>query len=221
MEITIKDQLNGFGLFFLSQIFRVSCRFQINGLENFHKAFESKKPLITPTWHGNQMIAITFVQKYSDISSFVTLMPDDWRGASLKVFADYLGAQPFPMNLYGDTTMDQGRQLAKIVRLLKGGKNLAIAPDGPDGPSYIIKPGLTYFAKKTNALILPLGGYCRNGYVMQRWDQYVLPYPFSRISVQIGEPYEVPKDVNDLAEIDEYLTDQLNHVAMQAAANYY
>jgi lysophospholipid acyltransferase (LPLAT)-like uncharacterized protein len=102
-----------------------------------------------------------------------------------------------------------------------GGYHLYIAPDGPEGPAYTAKPGFTYTAQKANAIILPVGAYCRNGYVIPRWDQYVLPYPFSRISVHFGEPCEIPKDVKDLSETEQGLTDQLHRATMQAAANFY
>ena len=164
---------------------------------------------------------IPFALRYVDVNKFVCLMPDDWRGASLLVFANYLGATPFVMNLYGDTTMSQGRQLVKLVRLVMEGNHLFIAPDGPHGPAYKAKPGFTYTAQKAKAIILPVGPYCRNAYVVPRWDQYVVPYPFSRVSIHIGKPYEIPEDVKDLSEVEEYLTDQLHRVTMQAAANYY
>ena len=117
--------------------------------------------------------------------------------------------------------MSQGRQLVKLVRLVMDGNHLLIAPDGPGGPAYKAKPGFTYTAQKAKAIILPVGSYCRNAYVVPRWDQYVVPYPFSRVSIHIGKPYEIPEDVKDLSEVEEYLTDQLHRVTMQAAANYY
>jgi lysophospholipid acyltransferase (LPLAT)-like uncharacterized protein len=102
-----------------------------------------------------------------------------------------------------------------------GGNHLFIAPDGPDGPAYKAKPGFTYAAQKANAIILPIGSYCRHAYIIPRWDQYVVPFPFSRISVYIGEPYLIPEDVKDLSETEECVTDQLHRATMQAAADYY
>jgi lysophospholipid acyltransferase (LPLAT)-like uncharacterized protein len=148
-------------------------------------------------------------------------MPDDWRGAALKVFTDHLGAQPVPMNLHGDSSMSQGRELVKVVRKVKEGNHLYYTPDGPEGPSYKIKPGLTFIAQKTKAIILPVGGYCRNGFVVPRWDRYVMPYPFSRVSVHVGEPYEIPIEEKDLEAENEKLTNLLHRVTLQAAADYY
>jgi lysophospholipid acyltransferase (LPLAT)-like uncharacterized protein len=101
------------------------------------------------------------------------------------------------------------------------GKHLYINPDGPDGPSHVIKPGLTYIAKKADAIILPAGGYTRRAYVVPRWDRYVVPYPYNRISVCVGEPITIPPETNDFSELEQHLTNVLNRVTMQAAANYY
>ena len=221
MKTNARDRLFGRVLYLLTRMVQRTCRFQVSGMEGFKEAINSGRSLVFPAWHGQQTMFISFGIKFIEPSKFVCLMPDDWRGASLFAYANYLGATPFAMNLDGDTTMSQGRQLVKLVRLVMGEKNLFIAPDGPHGPAYKAKPGFTYTAQKAKAIILPVGCYCRNAYVVPRWDQFVIPYPYSRISIDIGEPYEIPEDVKDLSEIEEYLTSQLNKVTMQAAANYY
>ena len=136
------------------------------------------------------------------------------------VFAQQLGAIPHPMKLDGDSTIGQGRELVKLVRHVVGGKFLFINPDGPDGPSQVIKPGITYIAKKSKAVILPIGTYARHAYIVPRWDRYMVPFPFSRISLHIDTPFHVSPD-GDLNEANQELTTALNRVTLQAAANYY
>jgi lysophospholipid acyltransferase (LPLAT)-like uncharacterized protein len=221
MKITKKDQINGTGIYYIFKWVQKTCRFLVSGLDRFKNALESGRSVAITSWHGLTMMVVPFFFQNADTRKFVTPIPDDDRGASLNVFIKHLGAHPFPMNLHGDTTLSQGRQLVKIVRFLLDGKHLYIHPDGPAGPAYVIKPGLSYIAQKTKALIFPIGAYCRNAFVVPRWDRYTVPYPFSRVSIHIGEPYEVPAGTKDLKEIDQYLTDQFNRVTMQAAANYY
>jgi lysophospholipid acyltransferase (LPLAT)-like uncharacterized protein len=119
--------------------------------------------------------------------------------------------------------MAAARQLAQLVRLVKEGKNCYITPDGPDGPAYVVKPGVAYIARKTGAAVLPVGAYTRYGYHLNRWDQYMVPRPFSRISLVVGAPVEAPPadSRNNLAVITGPLTVALHRVTAQAAANYY
>ncbi|MCB8966253.1 MAG: hypothetical protein H6660_05100 [Ardenticatenaceae bacterium] len=216
----LRYQLNGTALYSLAQIVRRHGRFQVNGIENLQRAQASGRPLILSAWHGMTMMLVGLLADQFDTSKIVLLMPDDWRGESLKVFAKKMGARPFPMNLEATATMATARRLTELVREVKAGNHCYITPDGPDGPAYNIKPGVAFIAQKANGLILPLGAYARHGYRLNRWDRYVLPFPFSRVSIQAGAPLEVPKKV-ELTAVTDRLTDILHRVTTQAAANYY
>ena len=217
----IISQINGTGLYLLSALTYRTCRFQISGIENFEAALDNDKPIIITSWHGMTMMVAAFIRKKYDMSSFLGLTPDDWRGKTLVVFAKLLGAEPYPMNLDGDSSLKMGRELIRFIRKISAGKNLVLHPDGPAGPAYVVKPGLSFIAKKTGATIVPMGTYCRYAYRVPRWDTYVLPFPFSRIAIHIGKPITVSKNTKDLAETNQHITDILHRVAAQAAANYY
>lgn len=215
-----QDNLGGTALYSLARLIKRFSRFQVEGLDHLQAAQERQRPLIFAAWHGMTMMLVGFFGREYDLSRIVLILPDDWRGGTLTVFANKLGVTPFPMNLHGDASMATARQLANLVRQVKAGRDAYITPDGPEGPSYVIKPGITYIAQKANATILPVGAYTRRGYRVPRWDRYVLPYPFSKIAVQIGEPLVVEKDA-DLTAVSTHLAHQLHHVTLQAAANYY
>ncbi len=217
---SFRDKLSGNALYWLSQIARRSGRYQVSGLEYLQTAQASGKPLVFATWHGMTMMLVGFFANQYDLSKLVLLMPDDWRGEALQVFANKLGAAPFPMDLKGEANMATARRLATLVRQVKAGQDAYITPDGPEGPAYVIKPGVAYIAQKAKAIILPLGAYARHGYRVNRWDRYIVPYPFSRISVAIGEPMTVEKG-EELTAVTHTLTNQLHRIAAQAAANYY
>ena len=220
MEVKFKDRVGGFGLYSIYNWIKATCRYQVNGQAHFDFVLSSGKPFVLASWHGLPMMVAPLISKLHDLSDFLLIMPDDWRGASLYVFTSLLETEPFPMNLAGDTTMAQGRALVKIVRELRNGRKFFINPDGPAGPGYVVKPGLTFIAQKSGAYILPFGGYARHAYRVPRWDMYTVPFPFSRISVQFGEPMLI-KPEEDLDEMNEVVTDKLHRVAAQAAANYY
>lgn len=218
---TFRDRLYGRSLYLLSRITGSTCRFGISGLENLEAARATGRPLVLVAWHGMTMMMVGFFTDRLDTSRIVLLMPDDWRGGALSVFASLVGADPFPMDLTGSESMATARKLADLVRRVRQGYDCYITPDGPDGPAYVIKPGAVYIAKKARATILPVGAYVRHGYRLNRWDQYAVPYPFSRISIAIGAPMTVSRDREDLDLVVERLTDMLHRVTAQSAANYY
>ncbi len=216
----LRYRINGQALYLLAQITRKFSRFQVSGLENLAAAQASGKPLIFSAWHGMTMMLVGKISEWFDTSRIVLLMPDDWRGESLKVFAQKMGAQPYPMNLEQRDNMATARHLVNLVRRVKAGMHCYITPDGPDGPGYVIKPGVAFIAQKAQGLILPFGAYARDGYRLPRWDTYVLPYPFSRISIQIGMPLQVAQGM-ELTAVTDHLTNVLHRVTAQARANYY
>jgi lysophospholipid acyltransferase (LPLAT)-like uncharacterized protein len=218
---SFRDTLNGNTLYLLSQLVRRTGRFQITGFTHLEEAQTAGRPIIFVAWHGMTMMLVGFFNDHFDFNSIVLIVPDDWRGAALSIFASKLGATPFPMNLKGEGGMATARRLARLVRRVSKGDNCYITPDGPDGPAYAIKPGVTYIAQRANAIMLPLGAYARHGYRLNRWDQYVVPYPYSRISVNVGPPIKSPDEGEDLQLISGRLTDALHRVTAQAAANYY
>jgi lysophospholipid acyltransferase (LPLAT)-like uncharacterized protein len=217
---SLGDRLGGSGLYFLSWLASKSGRFQLNGEAYFQESLDSGKPIIFAAWHGMTMMLVGLFRTRLNLSDNVLILPDDWRGTTLIIFAEKLGAHPFPMNLEGGEPMATARRIAQLLKQVKAGKHCYITPDGPFGPAYTMKPGLTYIAQKAGALILPIGAYARQGYHLPRWDRYIVPYPFSRISVEIGEPIVVEKGA-DLTAVNHTLAQTLNQVTLQAAANYY
>ncbi len=214
------DRLGGNALYQVARLTSATGRFQISGQTYLETAVSSQKPLIFAAWHGMTMMLVGLFRTRLDLSRIVLILPDDWRGAALVIFAEKLGAQPFPMNLEGEASMATARKLAQLVKQVKAGSYCYITPDGPFGPAYEMKPGLTYIAQKAKAVILPIGAYARHSYQINRWDRYTIPYPYSRISVAVGAPIEVERRA-DLTAVNQTLTHTLNQITLQAAANYY
>ena len=122
IPINFRDTVSGSLLFAVSRLVQKTCRYQVSGFENFEKAFSSGRPVVITGWHGITMMLIPYAVQLQDISQVVCILPDDWRGASLQVFTEKLGAVPYPMSLHGDSTMGTGRKLVKLVREVVGGK---------------------------------------------------------------------------------------------------
>jgi lysophospholipid acyltransferase (LPLAT)-like uncharacterized protein len=215
----LKEWAAGNSLYLLSELTRRTGRFHIEGLPYLEQS-QAQGPTILTAWHGMTMMLAGFLLNHYDPGRLVIIMPDDWRGATLAVWAAKFGAQALRLNLKGDPTMATARQLTRLVRLVKKGDDCYITPDGPDGPAYVIKPGVAFIAQKTGATLLPLGAYTRRGYRLNRWDQYVVPYPYGRIAIVIGPPVTIPAE-DALTDVPAALTIALHQVSAQAAANYY
>lgn len=90
----------------------------------------------------------------------------------------------------GSTTRQGSAALKEMLRLSKN-YQLGITPDGPKGPSKSINPGIFYIALLARVPIIPLVAEVEREWLINSWDKFRIPKPFSRIRVIYGEPIPV------------------------------
>jgi len=75
------------------------------------------------------------------------------------------------------------------------GVSPAITPDGPRGPPWKFKPGAVLLAQLSGRPMIPLSYAASHAWKI-KWDRFVIPVPFSRIVIVVGEPVYVPKGLD-------------------------
>jgi lysophospholipid acyltransferase (LPLAT)-like uncharacterized protein len=211
-------RVQGWGLSTYAGLVWRTARYQIAGQEHVQRVHAAGRSLIITAWHGMTMMLAGYIACQEDPSRYVLVVPEDPRGAVLSVWARRLGAIPFPISMEADS-MVAARRLLELIRQMRRGKHLYLNPDGPDGPSHEPKRGVVFIARKTGALIVPAATFTATGFRIPRWDRYVVPFPFSRISLVLGEPLEVPPEA-DLEEARVVLRERLNEVERAAEEMY-
>lgn len=219
MQISFLNRLSANLLTVIAKTASYTSTLQIEGISHLEAVRTAGHSALWSAWHGQTMLLSTFLRYLGD-HPLTCLIPNDWRGETLFHLLNNVGVRPYPINLE-KTDMKTARKLAQLVKLIKKeGSDNFLAPDGPSGPSYIVKPGAFFLSEKVGAPILPIGAYSRAVYKVKRWDAYALPFPFARISINIGEPIMLPKETAT-QEKSAVLTAALHQVTMQAEANFY
>jgi lysophospholipid acyltransferase (LPLAT)-like uncharacterized protein len=67
-----------------------------------------------------------------------------------------------------------------------------VTPDGPRGPRFKFKPGAILLAQMSGRPMLPMA-YAASRAWLIKWDKFVIPVPFARISIAIGPPRYVAR----------------------------
>ena len=81
-------------------------------------------------------------------------------------------------------------------RMMKDGYSIVTTADGPRGPQHEFKAGTVLMARVAGVPILPVGCAAdRAWYLEKRWDRFMIPKPFARIAIAVGEPVPVPRDI--------------------------
>jgi lysophospholipid acyltransferase (LPLAT)-like uncharacterized protein len=96
----------------------------------------------------------------------------------------------------GSTTRGGLSALRGMIRVFRSGANLAITPDGPQGPKHVVQIGVIELARQTGAPILPVTYSASRKKVFGSWDHFIVPLPFCRVAYLWGEPLLVPGDAD-------------------------
>jgi len=98
--------------------------------------------------------------------------------------------------------------------ILNDRQSPAIAVDGSKGPRRRCKPGAIMVARMAGVPIIPIGFAARRGWRAPTWDRHLVPYPGSKISITVGEPFVVERemDADTLEERRRDLENSLNRL---------
>jgi hypothetical protein len=151
---------------------------------------ESGEPFILVFFHGRLFTLIYYLRNWP-----VVIM------ASIS----YLGEiQSRILHSFGYSTIRGSRSrgaarvLAEMVGLVRKGKIGVFAVDGPRGPYREVKPGAVFVAKKLGVPIVPVTTSARPSVVLESaWDRFLLPVPFGRTIVHLGEPMLLDEDLSE------------------------
>jgi lysophospholipid acyltransferase (LPLAT)-like uncharacterized protein len=109
----------------------------------------------------------------------------------------------------GSTTRGGLVAVRQLIRLSREGHSLFITPDGPRGPRMRVNKGIIDIARLSGLPILPAAIGSSGGREIATWDRFLVPVPFSRITIRWGEPFRVERD-SDAAAVSKQLEAVLN-----------
>ena len=95
--------------------------------------------------------------------------------------------------------------ILQLTDVLASGRDVVITPDGPRGPAYELGPGIIFLAQKSGAPVVPVNMEYSSCWRLKSWDRFILPRPFSKVRVIIGQPYHA----RSTSTPDEFETERL------------
>ena len=78
--------------------------------------------------------------------------------------------------------------------MMKRGYSIVTTPDGPQGPQHELKTGVMVMARVGGVPIIPVSCAADRAWYLDRWDKFMIPKPFARVVIGVGEPYEIPRE---------------------------
>lgn len=107
----------------------------------------------------------------------------------------------------GSSSRGGVRALLGMHTEIEEGGVAAFTIDGPRGPMYVAKPGPVLLAKNTRVPLAVFHIALKSAWVLNSWDRFMLPKPFSQAVLYISRMMHV----SDTSDVD------ASHAEMQAA----
>src|SRR5713101_987127 len=157
----------------------------------------SSDPVIFCMWHNR--LALTtkayygLVRKRSHTDGLAAMVSASKDGALLASILECFKFQP----VRGSSSRRGRQALLELTTWAERGYDLAITPDGPRGPCYIVQEGVTSLAQLTGFPIMPVSYHLGWKIRLKSWDRFQIPLPFSRCEMIYEKPIHVPREATE------------------------
>jgi lysophospholipid acyltransferase (LPLAT)-like uncharacterized protein len=198
----------------LISLWGATVRVRFVNRERVDRLLADGNNIIYAFWHGRQFLLLHRHRKRGIVLPASESRDGEIQAGILKRFGYGV--------VRGSSKRKGDRAALALVDALRKGRNIALAVDGPRGPLYEVKQGVTYLGGKLNKVIVPVSTSARRYWILEKiWDKYLLPVPFTTGVIVYGEPLVVKgTDGEELELRRRELTDALNRVMEQADAYF-
>ena len=97
----------------------------------------------------------------------------------------------------GSSNRGAVRALLGMRRDTEQGRTVAFTIDGPRGPRYVAKAGPVLLARATGVPLSAFHIAVESAWVLNTWDAFMIPKPFSRALMRVARQTVVPSNAGD------------------------
>lgn len=177
-----------FGL--LTRLLFATCRIRWVGREHLAKLDREKQPLVAAFWHYGVFLVLHLSRGKRKWVAMVSASQD---GEYVARIVEGFGFE----TVRGSRNRGGIGALKGMVKAVRDrGLSAAIVADGSQGPPLVAQPGAVLLAGHSGVAVVPLGWAADRYWSFRSWDRTLLPKPFARVVVEVGEPLAVPGGLN-------------------------
>jgi lysophospholipid acyltransferase (LPLAT)-like uncharacterized protein len=189
----------------LIRIYGKTWRIDWEGMEHLSKAREKRGNVLLCTWHS-RLLGLCYSHRHRNIGIMVSKSYD---GEWISRIVIKLGYRTYR----GSASRNGVPALVKMLRNKDSG-DLALTVDGPRGPAEKVKLGAIALASRSGLPIVPISYAASSAWRLNSWDHFIMPRPFSKITVRYGQAIEIPRDISadDMTNFAVAIEDGINRI---------
>jgi lysophospholipid acyltransferase (LPLAT)-like uncharacterized protein len=178
-------------VFLLERLVTSSLRCEWRDLSGLAEAQDSP-PVIFCLWHNRLAISMIVHRRYPRrLAALISASRD---GALLSAVMGKFGVE----QVRGSSSRRGPQALLELTTHAERGFDLAVTPDGPKGPRYVVQDGVISLAQVTGLPIIPVTCNTGRKICLKSWDRFQVPLPFSRCELILNRPILVPRAADKL-----------------------
>lgn len=179
---------------FAMKLWSLTLRYNVNGKSGIVQPEIDPKPVIFALWH-NRIFTMPPIWRRTGGKnrSTVVLTSASRDGTTLAKAMEAFGIG----SIRGSSSRRAVSALIGMKKALQEGKDVCVTPDGPKGPRYQVQAGVLKIAQTTGSDIIPIHIQYSSAWRLSSWDRFVLPKPFSKVTVTFDKPISIPKSLTE------------------------
>ena len=180
------------GLYAVAQVLTATLRFKLEDPSGYFSDTPQEK-IIFAIWHNRLALALILYRRYvarrDRRHRLVALVSASKDGGFLTAILELFQMQP----VRGSSSRRGAQALREMVAWGRRGHDLALTPDGPRGPCYVVQEGVISTAQLTGLPIVPITYHLNWKIRVKSWDRFQIPLPFAVCTVTLGKALRVPR----------------------------
>jgi lysophospholipid acyltransferase (LPLAT)-like uncharacterized protein len=180
----------GFLFYFITSLICKSIRWKCLVENEKSNILKNDQEYIFCCWHNRLFLGPHLLPRNRIINALQSSHSD---GMITSLAFEYLGMKV----ILGSSKKGGMQAFRNMVKCIQLGESVAITPDGPKGPKETVKEGIIKLAQITQKPIIPLVWSTNKYKAFNSWDNFVVPFPFSKGVYSFGNPIYVKKKIND------------------------
>lgn len=167
-----------------------TARVRYVGEERLQASIDAHSAVVPVCWHQHLLLCA----KYLLLRRVTGMRVGFLISPSLDGEAPTMLAQAYGADVIRGSGTYTGMQAIRALnkQIKQQGVSPLITPDGPRGPRFQFKGGAIAVAQLCAVPVVPLAFAARPAKVFGTWDKFVLPWPFARVVIAVGEPLLPP-----------------------------
>ena len=178
-------------IYYLLDMYTKTLSVKFEGTEKIQKHLEGGGRVIISSWH-QRFFGGFFLPRIFKWSPCI-MISQSRDGDFISKVVQHIGWIP----VRGSSSRGGKEALQVMVQGVIENHICGHIVDGPTGPPCTVKPGLISLARSTDAVICPGIVSYENAWIMNSWDHFMVPKPFSRILFRFGSIYSVAEIKSD------------------------